>query len=146
MRTLKTRLSGLPALQHVNWDPDARELKRFAVAMLVGFGVIGGVFAIRAGGVTGLTLALWGAGLALAASTLARALGRKSYLAVYVVSGLIGAVVSRVILVLMFLLVFVPLGVLLRLTGKDFLGRKPGATMWRKVDGERDAYSYYRQF
>ena len=30
-----------PPFQHVSWDPDRAELRRFAAAMLLGFGVIG---------------------------------------------------------------------------------------------------------
>jgi hypothetical protein len=139
-------LSGLPALQHINWNPDRRELTRFAFAMFVGFGIIGGIFAFRSGAVGDLPAGLWLTGLILTASAFIPVVGRLAYLGVYVVSGLIGAVVSRVILALMFAFVFVPLGVFLRLTGKDFLSRKPGAGMWRKVESQQDAYSYYRQF
>jgi hypothetical protein len=139
-------LSDLPALQHINWNPDRRELGRFAAAMLAGCGIIGGVVAFRAGGVGSAPVALWLTGLALGASAFLPVVDRLVYLAVYVVSGLLGAVVSRVILAAMFAFVFVPLGLFLRLTGKDFLGSRPGASMWRNAESQQDAHSYYRQF
>ena|ERR1041385_4123966 len=53
------------------------------------------------------------------------------------VSFYIGQVVSRVLLTILFLLVFTPLGLLLRLFGKDLLHLKrkaPGESYWQKVE------------
>ena len=127
----------ISAIDHINWNPDRRELQRFAFAMLVGFGALGVVAAWRSGSLGAAPVGLWLTGLALAIG------GRAAYLGVYVMSGLIGAVISRVILLLMFVFVFAPLGVFLRLTGKDFLTSKPRPSMWER---HQDTSNYYRQF
>ncbi len=55
-------------------------------------------------------------------------LGKMAYLVVYMATGIIGFVVSRIILTVVFFLLFTPLGFLLKLTGKDFvaLATEPG--------------------
>ncbi|MCR9145296.1 MAG: hypothetical protein NXI24_23860 [bacterium] len=62
----------------------------------------------------------------------------------------IQAVVSRVILILAFLLVVAPLGLLAKIVGKKFLVRRPdaeAATYWiTREDAEWDPASYQRQF
>jgi hypothetical protein len=75
-------------------------------------------------------------------------LGRFVYLAVYVVTGIIGYVISRVILTVIFFVIVTPLAFILRLTGKDLLRlrRAPGQTEWIAHASPRDRKSYYRQF
>jgi hypothetical protein len=139
------RLAELAALQHVNWKPEKSDRQRSALAMMVGFGVMGGFSTLRAGAMGKLPVALWVTGLALAVSLLIPVVGPRIHVGISVASGLMGALVSRVILGLMFALVFVPLGLFLRLSGKDLLDRKPGASMWRERE-QREAESYYKQF
>jgi hypothetical protein len=142
------RVTALPCFQHVRWDPDAAELRRFAWWMLGGFAVLGSVAAWQAGGVGVGAMTLWSVGVALAASTRVRGLGRASYLGVYVLSGVIGYVVSRVVLTAIFYLVFTPIGLVLKVTGHDLLQRRrrPAQTMWVPHAPRRDRESYYRQF
>jgi hypothetical protein len=75
-------------------------------------------------------------------------LGRFVYLLVYVPTSIIGFVVSNVILTLIFFLVFVPLGLLLRLTGKDLLGLRaaPKQSNWRRLGEAKSSERYYHQF
>ena len=71
---------------------------------------------------------------------------RGFYRAGMTVSFSIGQVVSRVLLTVLFLLVVTPLGLLLRLFGKDLLHlkRKPaGHSYWHRVDRTQNLY---RQF
>jgi hypothetical protein len=143
---LATRLTSLPCFQHVQWHPDRRELRRFALWMLGGFAVLGAVAAWRTGAVGLGPLVLWGVGLALAVSAFLPGLGRAAYLAVYLVSGVIGYVISRVVLALIFYLVFLPIGLVLRVKGHDLLRRRRPASMWLRHDQHRDPESYYRQF
>ena len=136
----------LPFFQHVKWHPDARELRRFAVAMLIGFAVLGLLAAWRAGGITNNSIVLWSIGAALAMAAFVPKLGRVAYLAVYLPTSIIGYVVSNVMLALMFFFVITPLGIILRLLGKDFLRQRRQKGQWMPVKAARSTDSYYRQF
>ena len=142
------KLTALPFFQHVNWHPDAGELRRFAAAMLIGFSVLGLLPAWRAGGISTASLILWGIGVFLAVASFVPGLGRLAYLAVYLPTSIIGYFVSHVIVAVMFFLVITPLAIILRLMGKDLLQqrRQKEKTLWTPVTGVKNEDSYYRQF
>jgi len=139
------KVTALPFFQHVKWSPDAKELRRFAVAMVIGFGLLGFLSVWRANGISNLPIVLWGLGLFLAISALIPGLGRPAYLAVYLPSSIIGYFVSQILLALIFFFVITPLAIILRLTGKDILQqrRRDG---WMRVRNTKTDDSYYRQF
>ncbi len=141
-------VAALPFFQHVKWRPDARELRRFATAMLIGFFVLGAVSAWRARGVGTGSVVLWSIGASLAVAAFVPKLGRITYLAVYLPTSIIGYVVSNVMLTLMFFLVITPLGIVMKLMGKDVLQqRRPDrTTQWTPVKETKNEESYYRQF
>lgn len=141
-------LKKLPFFLHVHWDPDAKELLKFARAMIVGFAVIGALVAWRKHELGTAALTLWGIGAALAVLSLVPGLGKYAYLAVYIPTGILGFVVSRVILTIIFLFFFVPIGLLLKLSGKDPLHskRNAGGSEWIAHSGAPDRKSFYRQF
>ncbi len=62
----------------------------------------------------------------------------------------LGGLVSRLLLTLLFYLILTPLGLMLRLFGKDFMQRKAqkkGAGFWiRRPEGEKNKESYRRLF
>ena len=142
------KLKALPFWQHVKWHPDAKELRRFAIAMLIGFFVLGLLSAWRAWGIGTGSIVLWSIGAALAVATFVPKLGRVAYLAVYLPTSIIGYVVSNVMLALMFFLVITPLGIILKLMGKDVLQqrRQKQKTQWTPVKEIKNEESYYRQF
>jgi hypothetical protein len=141
------RIQDLPPFQHVRWRPDREELRKFSLSMLIGFAVLGLLAAWRHHGFGTTTYALWTAGLLLAAGGQVPGLGRLVYLLVYLPTSLIGYVVSHVILFLIFWLLFVPLGLLLRLAGKDLLRlRRAAAPAWIQRPPHPHADRYYRQF
>jgi hypothetical protein len=142
------KFTELPFFQHINWRPDRAELRRFALAMLIGFAVLGMLAAWRAGGLGANALALWLIGLALATSACLPGLGRFVYLLVYLPTSVIGYVVSNVVLTLIFFFVFMPLGLLLRLLGYDLLqlNVKRGQSNWQRRGEVKQADSYYHQF
>jgi hypothetical protein len=141
-------LTHLPMFQHIRWEPDRGELRRFALVMLIGFAVLGLLTAWHIGDFGTKTFILWGLGLGLAVSALVPAVGRLVYLGIYLPTSVIGFVVSNIILLLMFLLLFVPLGMILRLRGKDLLQlrRRQNGRYWSRHDEAKNAASYYRQF
>ena len=141
-------LTALPFFQHVKWRPDTRELRRFAVAMLIGFSLLGLFSVWRASGITTGAIILWSIGVVLAIAAFVPKLGRVAYLSVYLPTSVIGYVVSHVILTLMFFLLITPLGIILRLMGKDPLQQRRGKhkTAWTSVKRAKNEDSYYRQF
>jgi hypothetical protein len=143
-----TWFTSLPCFQHVRWNPDRSELRRFALWMLGGFAVLGLIAVWRTGTVGVGPSILWGLGLALAIGAMVPGLGRVAYLAVYLTSGVIGYVVSRIVLALIFYLVFLPIGFALRARGRDILQRRrpAQASMWLPHHQRQDPGSYYRQF
>jgi hypothetical protein len=142
------KLRSLPFFQHVKWQPDAKELRRFAVAMLIGFTLLGLFSVWRAGGTSTGAIVLWSVGAFLAIAAFVPKLGKLAYLGVYLPTSIIGYVVSHVILTLMFFFVITPLGIILRLMGKDLLQqrRHKDKTQWMPVKGVKSEDSYYRQF
>ena len=142
------KFTQLPFFQHINWRPDRAELRRFAVAMLIGFAGLGMLAAWRASGFGKGTLALWLIGLALAAGACVPGLGRFVYLLVYLPTSVIGYVVSSVVLTLIFYFVFTPLGLLLRLLGYDLLQlhAQRAQSNWCRRSDVKQADSYYHQF
>jgi hypothetical protein len=136
-----------PCFGHIRWRPDARELKRFALAMPVGFGILGALAVLQAHAVTPAATFLWCLGPALGALSLVRPLARTVYLAVNVPAAIAGYLMSQLILLLMFALVFAPMGFLLRLLGRDLLDTGKGrCTAWKPVEQRRGSSHYYRQF
>jgi hypothetical protein len=138
----------LPFFQHVQWDPSKTELRKFARAMLIGFAVIGLIVAWRRDEFGTATFTLWGIGAALAIAAVVPVVGRLVYLAIYVVTGIVGFFVSRIILTAIFFLLFAPLGLLLKAMGKDFLHlhKNANGTEWIAHPAIRDRQSFYRQF
>lgn len=141
-------LKKLPCFSHTNWKPDAAELQSFAKSMVIGFGIIGLIFAWKHQGFTNETFVLWGVGVALAVAALIPGLGRAAYLLVYIPTGILGFVISNIILTGLFFLIFTPIGLILRATGKDLLRLKDpqNASSWTLRTGTRTRESFYRQF
>lgn len=142
------KFTELPFFHRVRWHPDRTELRSFAIAMLIGFGILGSLTALRHSGLTRATLILWTIGIVLAVSAMIPGLARIAYLTVYIPSSFVGYFISRVILFLVFFLVFVPIGALLKMLGKDLLRLHPKSpkAMWLSVKATRDSNRYYRQF
>jgi hypothetical protein len=142
------KFTELPFFHRVRWDPDRGELRNFAIAMLIGFGILGLLTILRHKDLTQGTLVLWTIGFVLAISAIIPGLGRMAYLAVYLPSSFVGYFVSRIMLFFVFFLVFVPLGAILKLLGKDLLRLHPKGprAIWQTINATKDSNRYYRQF
>ncbi len=127
--------------RQVKWNPNRAELRRFAIAMPIGFSVLGLLSSWRHGSISKPAMVLWGVGMGLAVTAMIRGLGRIVYLTVLVPSSFIGYFVSKVVLFMVFFLVFVPTGVLLRLMGKDLLRLRPKAprAVWVPTNSVKDS-------
>src|SRR5205814_1943021 len=148
LRPLFMNIRELACFQRVNWSPDSSELRWFAGAMLAGFAVLGMLRALRHHGLDTGVVVLWGIGVALALGAMVPKLGRAVYLAVYVPASLLGFCMSRAVLTLVFYLVFLPLGLALRLLRKDLLDLRPvrGRSVWVRHAAAAPPNRYYRQF
>src|SRR5947207_1289919 len=136
-------------LVKINWKPSTVELRKFGVALLVGFGLIGGLVYWRGGH----TAAFWMWGLAGAVGALALLFPRAS-LAFYVVwmglAFLIGSVVSMLMLFIIFFLIITPVAIFMRVFRRDPLrlrkeGFRPG-TYWIEHPDLSDKDYYERLF
>ena len=80
-------------------------------------------------------MGFWGIGLGLAVAALIPGLNRVAYLAVYLPASFVGHYVSKIVLFLVFFLVFAPIGILLRVLGKDLLRLRPAKprAVWTSV-------------
>ena len=139
------------AIIELNKNPSTHELKRFG---MIGLPVASVLFAAVLYWRAGSSL---GAGLALAVGLMALAVGwwqpgllRTVYVASMFVSYPLAWLLSHVLMVAMFFLVFVLVGMVLRLMGRDPLDHKfdrEAASYW-KPRGEQstDPGRYFRQY
>ena len=138
----------------IDWKPDQKKLKQFGIISLFGFGVIGAVLGWRFGWfaegkwlVPGI---LWGIGVVSAILAFIQpALLKPTYLILTAISSVIGPIVAAVILGAVFLLVFLPLGIIFRLMGRDELHRKilPDApSYWGEKPPIQESTRYFRQY
>lgn len=129
--------------------PNRADLREFAKSMVLGFGglaILLGLLlrnAVVAGWLAGI-----GGGTALLALVLPP-VAAPIYMVWHTVTGAIGWVNSRLILGILFYCVFTPVGLILRVIGKDPLVRKAKPdteSYWSDRDRTIDKDRYERQF
>lgn len=138
------------SLVHIDWHPDGPALRRFGRTVIIGSLLIAAVLWLAKGWATAaLVLAVFGTvvgGLGLTGSRVALP-GYQLWMGVAFV---MGNVVSRVILAVVFYLVVTPLGLAARLIGRDRLAlrarARARASHWVDLPQERTADHYERQF
>lgn len=132
----------------INKNPSLRTLRQFSLAMAV-FAAIVGYVAFGRTGAWLIAAVIWATGAAVAALGLARP---PSILAVYLclsyLTAPIGIVVSLILLGIVYYMVVTPIGILMRLIGRDPLQRRrdaEGDSYWLQRQ-ETPPDSYFRQF
>lgn len=147
------------AFFEINWKPSTKELRKFAfatAAILAGLAawvfwrhhLLGMDFTAESAGRVGIIM--WS--IAATCFTLGIVLPRvikPLYLALTAVGLPIGLVVSYIILAVMYFAIFMPIGLIFRLIGRDALHRRfdPQArTYWSNYLGHPPAKRYFRQF
>ena len=138
----------------INWRPDLAARRRFGLSLVVGFLVLASALAVAVRLRSG-TWAEWplvmgavGVGLGGFCWCLPR-FARPLYVIWYALGASIGIVVSNVLLVLTYYLTLVPIGLLLRLCGRDPMRRKlepERGSYWETAKVDRTPASYLRQF
>ena len=147
------------ALMEIDWNPDRGKLRGFGWICLVAFGVFGTwiyfrhsiaflSFSVRSA--TNVAYVLWTlAGLCAVLAGAAPLALKPLYVGLTAITLPIGFVVSYVMLGMLFYLVITPVGLVMRLFGRDPLCRtlEPAAkTYWVRRNPTSDVRRYYRQF
>jgi saxitoxin biosynthesis operon SxtJ-like protein len=138
------------AMLSINWKPTSRELRWFSGLLIVFFGVVAGVWCLRSGQTTGPAI-LFGATSALGVLGLAvPSAVRWVYVGWMVAVWPIGCAISYLLLAGIFYGVITPIGLCLRLLGRDPMRKaldRTATTYWiPRSPEEPDASRYFRQF
>jgi hypothetical protein len=147
------------ALMAIDWNPDRRKLRSFALTWLAAFGIAGLVVAWRNGLIGGAAgpagswtrpLLLWTAAVLIPAIGLRFPQAVKAIYIVWMgVTFPIGWVVSHAMLAIVYFGLFTLVGAIFRLTGRDPLGLRfdrTAATYWVRRPPRADRQRYFRQF
>jgi hypothetical protein len=133
----------------LNLNPSKKDLRIFSLAMLAFLAFIGWAVWRKSGSVpAGTAVAAAGIAFALLGLTVPRAV-RPVFITMMVINYPIGWVVTHVVIALIFYLVVTPLGVIMRLCGRDPMERRfdPNAkTYWKPRRTDVDSSRYFRQF
>ena len=140
----------------INWNPTDRQLKQFGSIALVGFPLAAWVLSGWPGWGTAWTgthtnviggAALLGVLAALVALSRPQLL-KPTFLLLTLITFPIGLVVSEVLVLLIYVTLFVPMGLLFRIIGRDALERtidRDCASYWQSKAQPPNPRSYFRQ-
>lgn len=133
----------------VNWSPDHKTLKQFALIGLAGFpGAGAGAYWVWQ--MPTLAVVLAGLGVAVwLLSMIHTPAVRYVYVAMSVAAYPIGYVVSHTVLAAVYYLLFTPMGLIFKLIGRDALERRfdrQSATYWQPRPAANSPDRYFKQF
>ena len=129
-------------------DTSSKEIRKFGLVIAIALGVIGSFVYVKFGNfdVVGW---LWGIGLLfLILGFILPSVLRPVYRIWMLLAHFIGGIVSRVILIVLYYIVLVPIGLVLRLFGKDVLDQnfdKKRESYWIKKDLSNHTREQYRK-
>lgn len=132
-------------LVEINWNPEDRQLRQFGLISLVAIPAIGWMW--DASGPLLATLILVSMVLASVGLILPRLL-KPVFLTLVVLTMPVGLVIGELAMLTIYFVVFLPLGLLLRMTGRDPLQRQPdrvSQSFWESRSRPASAVRYYRQ-
>jgi energy-converting hydrogenase Eha subunit A len=138
----------------VNWNPDTRARKKFAVSLIIGFPIIAALMEavsyFKTHNIGHFPIWLGGIGLAVGVILwLLPQIAKPFYVVWYFLGCCVGIVIGNVLFALFFFLVFTPLGLLLRLRKNKPIEKsfdKSRKSYWRDAEKTVDLKRYYRQF
>lgn len=137
------------AMIEIDRQPSSRKLRQFAGLFVVAFGVVG-FLVLRRSGSWEAALAIWTAALLVGVVGLVRPPAiRLVWIGLIYLAFPIGWVVSHLLLAAVLYLVFTPIGLLLRLLGRDPLERgfdRQAASYWTPHRQAGTIDRYFRQF
>jgi len=142
--------------KEINWKPDRADLKKFGVSLIIGFPIIALVFFLVRWAKSGALpeprffLMLGGIGAAVGlVSWLIPVIARPLYTVWYGLAACIGIVVANLMFCVLFYGIFTPMGLVMRLIGRDPLNlksRKGAASYWEDAPPTPPATDYFRQY
>lgn len=132
------------ALVEINWKPTNRQLRQFGGIAVVALPLLAFLWQASLS-VIGLMAGI-GAAIGAVSFIFPKAV-KPVFIAMSVAAIPIGIVVGEIVLLSVFLFVFLPMGLLFRLIGRDGLRlrKADGDTCWQKKRQPRNAASYFRQ-
>jgi hypothetical protein len=144
----------LNPFKDVNWNPDRAERRKFARSLMIGFPIITVVFTaaalLKTHTLKPFPFWLGGIGLALGVVLwLLPQIAKPFYVVWYFLGCCMGIVMGNVLLSAFYFLMLTPLGLLMRVTGRDLLRKKfnrQTPTYWQDAEKVVDLKRYYRQF
>jgi hypothetical protein len=128
----------------INWTPNDRQLRQFGLTALVALPALGWLWGFGQRGITAMLIA------GIAAAILGWIRPRflwPAFVGLSLVTFPIGAMVSEVTLIVMFYGVFLPVGMLFRVLGRDPLERqfqRQSASYWAPKRQPRGVTQYFR--
>jgi hypothetical protein len=143
--------------KEINWQPGSTDLHKFARSLVIGFPVIAVVFFLAKWFKTHqqpdpaffLKLGVIGAAVGVVC-WLVPAIARPLYYAWYALAACIGIVMANLLFALLFYGLFAPLGLIMRLIGRDPLNlhwqKRTVTTHWIDAEPSPPPSRYFRQF
>ncbi len=137
-----------------NWKPKRADLRDFARTFMLAFPVFASVLLLATWWRTGAwaTWPLWVGGIGVtvgAVCWLVLPIARPVYFFWHFLGCCMAALVSNLLLALVFYAVVTPVALVLKVLGKDPLQRKwdrSATTYWKKAERSEDPRQYFRQF
>lgn len=133
------------SLVEINWHPTLRQLRQFGLLCIVGLPAIGWTWSASA--TTLVILAATGMLLAAASVVLPKLIA-PLFVGLMLVTIPIGQVVGELAMFLIYMVVFLPIGLAFRLLGRDRLGlrfNRDQASYWQPKSQPQSVANYYRQ-
>ena len=131
-------------LVEFNWTPTDRQLRQFGMISAVALPLIGWIWSappriLAMVSAIGLLIAVVG--------WLRPKMVKPLFIAMATVATPIGMLLGELIMLLVYSLVFVPMGLWFRIIGRDALQKNRAAadSYWKPVDPPKSVASYYRQ-
>ncbi|OVE78260.1 hypothetical protein BVX98_00900 [bacterium F11] len=136
-------------LSKINWTPNNKDLRKFGLAILIGFALIGGIVYWR--GFHQVAIGLWiGSGIVGALAILLPPLSKPFYWIWMGIAFVMGTVISFLIVAFIYYFIFTPVGLIMRLIGRDALKLKKKSfqhnTYWHSHPAMEDKKIYERLF
>ncbi|MCG3203650.1 MAG: hypothetical protein KCHDKBKB_00321 [Elusimicrobia bacterium] len=133
----------------INWRPSTSELRKFGWTILIGFGIIGLIIFFK--GNPQIAYRIWGGAVAICLLTLTLPSLSKPFYWIWMgIALVLGTVMSRVVLSLIFFLILTPVALFFRLVKRDELRRRRHAkeeqTHWRDLPEITDPKYYDHLF
>ena len=142
--------------KEINWKPENTDLRKFAWSLIIGFPCIAIVFFLVKWIKTHTMpdahffLMLGGIGAAVGlVSLIITSVARVLYPVWYFLAACIGIVMANLIFMFLFFGIFTPMGLFMRLIGRDPLNlkwKKSAATHWIDAPPAPPASQYFRQY